>query len=128
MIEAKPYYPFVTKLLIDLFNNGELPNVRRVMIEPTYGYVGRIEYLDGQVHVFRSQRLGVNSLGASEISCDKGYTKFFLRQLDYETPEGEVFLMPGYLAAISKNLSRRSFDSAQRSAEQAFDYVKSTFG
>jgi len=67
LIETKPHYPYVTKLLIDLFNNQELSNVRRVVVEPTYGYVGRIEYHNGQVHVFRSTNLGINSLGASEV-------------------------------------------------------------
>ena len=128
LIEAKPHYPFVTKLLIDLYNNGELPNVSSVIIEPTYGYAGRITYPNGQVHIFRSTNLGVNRLGASEISKDKGYTKFFLRQLGYKTPEGEIFLMPDYLYRIERNLLRLGFDAQQRSADQAINYVESTFG
>jgi len=128
LIEAKPHYHFVTKLLIDLFNNGELPNVRRVIVEPTYGYVGRIEYHNGQVHVFRGTNLGVNSVGASELSKDKGYIKFFLRQLGYSTPEGEVFLMPEYLEVITRNLSRKGFEREQRSANQAHAYAESTIG
>ena len=127
-IEAKPHYHFVTKLLIDLFNRGELPNVSQVIVEPTYGYVGRIEYHNGQVHVFRSANLGVNSLGASEISKDKGHTKFFLRELGYKTPEGEIFLMPDYQEALARHLSKQGFDGTQRSADQAYAYVESTFG
>ena len=128
LIEAKPHYHFVTKLLIGLFNSGELPNVSRVIVEPTYGYVGRIEYHNGLVHMFRGTNLGVNSVGASELSKDKEYTKFFLRQLGYCTPEGEIFLMPDYQERISRSLSRRGFDGAQRSVDQAPAYVESTFG
>lgn len=127
-IEKKPYYPFVTKILIDLFNKGELFNVRNVMIEPTYGYVGRIEYHNGRVHVFRSTNMGVNSLGASEIAKDKGYTKFFLRQLGYNTPEGDIFIMPEYIEKINKNLSRNGFKDRQRSTNDANAYVESMGG
>ena len=128
LIEAKPHYHFVTKMLIGLFNEGELPNVRSIFVEPTYGYVGRIKYNDGHTHLFRGTNLGVNSIGASEISKDKGYTKFFLRQLGYQTPEGEIFLMQVYLEKIKRAQSRKGFKSPQRSAEQALEYVGSTFG
>lgn len=127
-IQARPHYPFVTRLLIDLFNDGELSNVKNVVIEPVYGYAGRIEYKDGSVHLFKWTNLGVNRSGASEISKDKGYTKFFLRQLGYKTPEGEVFLMPTYLDGIAKTLSRRGFVGHHRSAEEAYAYAATILG
>src|SRR5262249_13410924 len=85
-LEVKPHYPFVTKTLISLWQCGEPPNVREVTIEPNYGYVSRIVYHDGSVQMVRDTKLGLNSLGASEIAKDKGYTKYFLASLGYHTP------------------------------------------
>ena len=87
---APPHYPFITRVLIELFESGSLPNVASIQIEPVYGYVGRIVYRDGKVRFFRGSSMGVNRLGASEIARDKGYTKFFLEQLGYATPRGQV--------------------------------------
>ncbi|HLD48792.1 MAG TPA: hypothetical protein VJB11_00340 [archaeon] len=126
-VEAKPWYPFVTKILIDLFNEDRLSNVRNILIEPVYGFVGRIEYKNSRVHMFRSQNLGVNSLGASEISNDKGYTKFFLNELGYKTPRGEIILMPEYIKKISKTLSKHESVS-YKTIEEADNLVSSTFG
>ena len=94
VLVSKPHYPFITKLLIDLFNEGELPNIVSVDVEPTYGYVGRMTYRDGAVRFFRGSSMGINRLGASEVARDKGYTKYFLDRLGYRTPTGRVFLLP----------------------------------
>ena len=128
LVESRPHYHFVTKLLIGLFNDGELPNVRNICIEQTYGYVGRIEYVDGHSHLFRGTNMGVNSIGASEISGDKGYTKFFLKKLGYSTPEWEIFLMQEYMEKLKRSQSRNGFQDVQRSASQAPQYVEHSFG
>jgi D-alanine-D-alanine ligase-like ATP-grasp enzyme len=121
------HYPFVTRMLIDLFAKGELPRVKEISIEPMYGHVGRIVYHAGAVHMFRSTNLGVNPLGASEIAKDKGYTQHFLRGLGYKTPRGETFLHPDYLKSISKNISSEAFRHA-KSMEQAAAVVATSFG
>jgi D-alanine-D-alanine ligase-like ATP-grasp enzyme len=108
-IIAKPHYLLVTRLLIDLFNRGELSNVAHLDVEPEYGYVGRIEYRNGAVRMFRGTNVGVNDNGATEISRDKGYTKYFLRNLHYHTAPAKVFLMPRYQELIHRNLSRYGF-------------------
>jgi len=77
-LEIKPHYPFVTRILLDLFQSSELPNVREVDIELEYGHAGRIVYQNGSIQMFRAAKLGINSLGASEIANDKGYAKYFL--------------------------------------------------
>lgn len=107
--KAKDHYPFITRLLIELFASGSLPNVAQVQIEPIYGYVGRIVYRDGTVRLYRGTSMGVNRLGASEVAKDKGYTKFFLEQLGYQTPRGQVFLFPRFVQLIDMNLGRFGF-------------------
>jgi len=110
-IQQKPRFPFVTRLLLELFTAGELPNVREIDLEPDYGYVGRIVYHSGAVVLFRGARLHLNSLGASEIALDKGYTKYFLRQLGYHTPQGRVFLFPDYFQRIEKQVFQGDFQT-----------------
>lgn len=105
----KAHYPFITRTLIELYNAGELPAVQSVLIEPEYGYVGRLVHRDGQVRMFRATRLDLNRNGAAEIAHDKGYTKFFLQELGYVTPRGRVFLLPHYIQLIDRNLSRYQF-------------------
>ena len=51
--QAKNHYPYITRVLLELFAAGSLPNVVTVQVEPVYGYAGRIVYRDGAV------RLGV---------------------------------------------------------------------
>ncbi|MBC8097812.1 MAG: hypothetical protein H7Y11_00075 [Armatimonadetes bacterium] len=106
MLSAQPHYLFITRLLIDLYHAGELPNVAQLEIEPVYGYVGRIVYHDGSVRLFRGTHVGVNDNGASEISRDKGYTKYFLQQLGYQTAPWRIFLLPRYHQQVQRNLSR----------------------
>lgn len=105
----QPHYPFITKLLIELFNEGNLSNVQQIHIEPVYGYVGRIVYHNGAVRFFRGSSLGINRLGASEVARDKGYTKHFLQSLGYRTPPGKVFLFPRFVELIDRNLGRFGF-------------------
>lgn len=103
---SRPHYLYVTRVLIDLYNAGELPNVASLDIEPAYGYVGRIVYHNGSVRLFRGTNLDVNLNGASEIARDKGYTRYFLHNLGYHVAPGKVFVLPGFQKLIAKNLSR----------------------
>lgn len=126
-LESRPHYPFVTRLLIDLFNAGELPNVHMLTVEPLYGHVGRVGYHNGSVRMFRGATIGANNHGAAEIARDKGYTKFFLQRLGYATPTGKVFLLPSYLRRIDDNLSRYGFDE-YAPVETIADYIDATIG
>jgi D-alanine-D-alanine ligase-like ATP-grasp enzyme len=107
--QPQPYYTFVTRVLMDLYQSGELPNVRDLDIEPTFGYVGRVEYFDGSVRMFRATNTGTNTNGATEISKDKAYTKYFLQKLGYRTTPGKAFEMPYYHDLIRRNLSQYDF-------------------
>ena len=124
---AAAHYPFITRVLIELFDSGSLPNVASIQIEPVYGYVGRIVYRDGTVRFFRGSSMGLNRLGASEIARDKGYTKFFLEQLGYGTPRGQVFLSARFVQLIDKNLGRFGFTEFAH-CDQILDYVRQSLG
>jgi len=126
-LEIKPHYPFITKLLLDLFQSNELPNVRAVDIEPEYGHAGRIVYKNGSIQLFRATKLGINSLGASEISRDKGYTKYFLDALGYCTPRGRVFLQFDHIKAIDKKLSKYGF-KGYMDINSIYSYIAATIG
>jgi D-alanine-D-alanine ligase-like ATP-grasp enzyme len=123
----KPHYPLMTRLLLDLYAQGELPHIVSIDVEPEYGYAGRIVYANGGVRLFRRTNTGINNHGASEIAKDKGYTKYFLHQLGYATPPGKVFLLPDYLHTIERNLSRFGVDS-YAGIEQINDYIQSEVG
>lgn len=110
-------------MLLDLYQSGDLPNVQSIDVEPVYGYSGRILYRNGSVRLYKGSCLGINNLGASEISKDKGYTKYFLQRLGYDTPQGEVFLFPRFITMIDKNLKRFGFNS-YRSATTAETYIR----
>ena len=126
-LESRPHYPFITKLLIELFNAGGLANVVLVQVEPVYGYVGRMVYQNGAVRFFRGSSMGMNRLGASEVARDKGYTKHFLEQLGYHTPPGKVFLFPKFVEMMVKNLGRFGFTDFARGHEM-LGYIEKSLG
>lgn len=124
---VQKHYPFSTRTLIDLYSAGELPSIAALTVEPVYGYVGRITYHDGRVRFFRSTNMGVNNHGAVEISKDKGYTRYFLDQLGYITPEGRTFLLPDYVTLIDTNLRRYGFSGYPQAEIDAIDaYIRET--
>jgi D-alanine-D-alanine ligase-like ATP-grasp enzyme len=94
MPEAKIHYPFLTRLILEMFNAGELPAIDSIDLETDFGYVGRILYKAGAVRYFKGSNLNVNLHANAEIALDKGYTKYFLQQFGYETPIGKTFLTP----------------------------------
>ena len=121
------HYSSVAKILIDLFHNGELPNIREMTIEPEYGYVGRVAYQNDSVRMFRGGDVGINSSSAKQVSADKGYAKYFLTLLGYHTPPGKVFLLPDYVSALDKALTKYAFQD-YACVEDIDPYIVSTLG
>nr|AIA18774.1 RimK-like ATP-grasp domain protein [uncultured bacterium] len=121
------HYPFVTRLVMELVAQDLLPNIATVQIEPMFGHVGRLVYRDGRVRFFRNTSLGINNLGASEISRDKGYTKYFLELLGYSTPRGKVFLFRDFLRILKGKLSRYGVEELA-DADAAPEWVQSIIG
>lgn len=125
--ETKPHYPVIVRELLDLCRAGELPNIRRIDLEPEYGYACRLEYTNGAVRLIRGTMLDINGHGASEIARDKGYTKFFLTRLGYLTPPGKIFLMPDYVTALDRHLGKLGF-AGYALADQIERYIAAEIG
>jgi len=123
----RPHYPFLTRLLLDLLRAGELPCIQSIDIEPIYGHAVRLTYAGGTVRMLRSHNTGINTHSASEISRDKGYTKYFLQHLGYSTPAGKVFLLPSYIDRIDENLSRFNFQEYSQ-IQDVQHYIDTTIG
>lgn len=126
-VRAEEYFPLPAQVLIELFNSGELPNVDEIGVEPEYGYAARIVYKNGSVRCIRGTSLGINSLGASEVAKDKGYSKFFLEKLGYNTPKGGVFLHHEWHEKINERYSQYGVRKGRRFAE-VLPYVRAEIG
>lgn len=79
------------------------------MFEPEWKVVGCIIYKSGRRRYFRNSTLDINRMGASEISRDKGYSKFFMRSQGYRVVKGNVFYSNRWCKAIG---SRKDIDQA----------------
>jgi D-alanine-D-alanine ligase-like ATP-grasp enzyme len=97
----RDHYPHVTRLIAELFDRGDLPNIRAIEIEPRYGYATRMTYVNGGVRITRSTDIGVNSSSASAIAKDKAYTKHFLTELGIDCPSGETLILPWWATKIT---------------------------
>ncbi|MGD0284330.1 MAG: hypothetical protein ABSB12_01920 [Candidatus Saccharimonadales bacterium] len=125
--EPPEHYPYVTRRLVHLFEIGALTNVKDFDIEPDYGYVSRINYVDGSHRVTYGSDLGLNEGAACELAKDKGHTKFMLRTIGVECPEGEEFLLPSW-AEVVQNNPKKIPTGNLRLASDADPYIKSHFG
>lgn len=95
--------PFVTNILKRIAPKIEA----ELFIEPEYGFVGRIQFKNGNFHYFRWGNLNINGLWAVEVVKDKAYTKFFLNQFWYQTPKGQTF----FSEKLNKNIPiKRTID------------------
>jgi D-alanine-D-alanine ligase-like ATP-grasp enzyme len=87
-----------------------------LLIEPEYGFVGRLKFKNGKIAYFRSSAFGINDLGAIEICKDKGYTKYFLKKFGYQVADGQSFFKESLNQALPKN--------KQRNIDEGFAYAK----
>jgi len=87
----------------------------RVVFEPEWGVVGCIVYKSGRRRYFRNSTLDINRMGASEISRDKGYSKYFIRLLGYPVVKGSAFYSKQWCRAIG---SKKNIDQAYKYARK----------
>lgn len=88
--------PFLAKLLQKI-----APRIgARVFIEPKWGIVSQIVFKNGKKRYTRFNCLDINTLGASEISNDKGYASFFMKNLGYPVIKGETFYSDSWAKTI----------------------------
>lgn len=80
-----------TTLVVCILQELSLELGFELLIEPEYGYAGRIKTKRGKVLYFHGTHFDINPLGASEIATDKAYASYFMSRLGYPTPEGKSF-------------------------------------
>ncbi|MBI2601387.1 ATP-grasp domain-containing protein [Candidatus Daviesbacteria bacterium] len=103
--------PLISSILLELSKKLQI----NLLIEPEYGYVGRIKTKDGKVFYYCNSRLDINRLGASEIAKDKAYASYFMNQLGYPVPEGESFYPDRWCQIIKSN---KNISAAVKYAEK----------
>jgi D-alanine-D-alanine ligase-like ATP-grasp enzyme len=124
-ILSRENYPYVTRSLVRLFNEGRLDNIKDITIEPEYGHVTRIEYKNGSCHITYGADLGINSGASSSLSKDKGYTKFYLRDIGVNCPAGKEFLLPWWVNKIRPSQEKRG-NNDLKTTDQAASYIRDT--
>jgi D-alanine-D-alanine ligase-like ATP-grasp enzyme len=86
-------YPYETRLIMELFDDGYLPNVASVEVEPHFGLTVRMLYKNGIVRMIHESDLGLNPGSANLVARDKACTKHYLRRGGFSTPKGEGFTL-----------------------------------
>ncbi|MGH7868819.1 MAG: hypothetical protein ACREP9_14600 [Candidatus Dormibacteraceae bacterium] len=114
-------------MLLNLFEDGRLPEVASVQVESEYGHAARIVYKNGSVWLIRGTNVGLNSGGACDVVKDKEYTKFFLKQGGYVCPRGRSFLLPWWADRIRPGLQARGMLEV-RDSTYAVKYVREQLG
>lgn len=124
---APRHFPYVTRTLLDLLSHDLLPNVKRVTVEPEWGYTARIEYRDGSTRMTYGNDIGLNPAAAVQVVQDKAHTKYFLRESGFETPDGEAFVCPWWAERLTEGPRARE-RTAIRTIEAAPSYVRRSLG
>lgn len=126
-VESKEHYTYQTKLLISMFNTGQLPEVENIIVEPRFGYVASINYRDGGTRILYGHDPGFNSGSSEQLAKDKGYSKFMLRKLGINCPNGDEFLLPWWAETLRQ--SDRHIGNAEiRTTDQADSYIQNELG
>ncbi len=73
-----------------------------VRLEPNWKVAGQINFPSGRRRYFRFSSIDLNPLGAAEIAKDKDYANFFMREMGYETIEGQTFFRSDWGEAIGQ--------------------------
>lgn len=97
--------PLPSALAQALFRDGLLPNVRTLHVEPRYGHIAVLTYVNGTIRVLRRSDVGLNSSSASNVAKDKDFAKHFLRAAGLSVPEGFSFILPWWRKIISNESS-----------------------
>jgi D-alanine-D-alanine ligase-like ATP-grasp enzyme len=97
---AKRSFPYLTRRIISLLEQGMLPNITDWYIDPDYGMITHLHYASGERRITYRNNPGINSVTASEVARDKGYTKTLLREGGFRVANGKEFLLPWWQHAI----------------------------
>lgn len=121
--ESKAHYAYATRRMLHLHGDGRLPDVVAIDVEPDYGYITRLTYRDGAFRITSGNDLGVDAASSVELARDKGHTKFLLRRLGIDHPQGREFLLPWWADSIRPSHERRG-NPALVTAASAASYVE----
>src|SRR4051794_38952302 len=113
----RPHFPFVTRMAINLFNAGMLPNVTHVDVEPEFGYAARLQYTNETSRITRGNDVGLNPGAANDVVKDKAYAKHFLSRAGIVVPPGSTFLTRWWHARLGERY--KSLNVSVRSVEDA---------
>ncbi|HKX73054.1 MAG TPA: hypothetical protein VJM32_03510 [Candidatus Saccharimonadales bacterium] len=106
---------------------GLLTNVVSVDIEPDYGYVARLTYLNGLHRITYGNDLGLNNAAACDLAKDKGHAKFMLRTIGVECPAGDEFILPWWEEMIGQTQRERG-NTSLRTTDDIPDYIEQQMG
>ena len=123
VLENKEHYTYQVQLLIDAYNQGLLPEVERVAVEPRYGYVSSILYKNGHSRILYGHDSGFNAGSSEQLAKDKGYTKFLLRELGVNCPDGDEFLLPWWSETLAQS-DRQKDNQYLQSTREAHAYIQ----
>lgn len=79
----------------------------KILIDPNFGYAGRIEFPNGNVRFFKYNHIDINTVGSSEIAKDKDYAAFFLKELGYSTIPGQTFFSDEWARDIGSDQTKQ---------------------
>lgn len=120
-------YPYVTRMIQKLFVEGRLSNVATVEVEPRYGYMTRLTYVNGAVRITRGNDVGLNIGASQELVNDKGYTRLFLEMSSIKCPKGETFLLDWW-ADFIRQRQHRPYPDTHRTVADAIDFTDNELG
>jgi D-alanine-D-alanine ligase-like ATP-grasp enzyme len=123
----RAHYPYVTRSILRLMEKGFLTNVVSINIEPTYGFAVRLTYSNGMHRVTYGNDLGLNNAAACDLAKDKGYTKFMLRAIGIECPDGDEFVLPWWEEVMGR-IRRNKGNDGVRGVDQAPGYIEQNMG
>jgi len=102
-------------LLADLFKKLGKKLGIKVFVEKEWEIVGQLSYPNGIKRYFRGTTLDINTMGASEISRDKDYSKIFMKFMKYPVIPGEKFYSNDWAQKIK---STQTIDKAWQYAKE----------
>lgn len=75
----------------------------RVVLEPEWGFAGRLIYKNGVVRLFRGHILDMNHMGSAHIAKDKDFAKSLMCVRGFNTAEGETIFEDRWAKIVRSN-------------------------
>jgi hypothetical protein len=108
MPRSLPHYPFVSRMILDLWHANQLPQVASLWVEPEWGHLVRLVYNDGTTRVLRASACDINAQGAAAVARDKADTRTMLQALGYCVPQGVLCASPATHKVLAARLPAHS--------------------